>query len=57
LFLLLEGSDIILTENIVALVRQEGRTKITLRDNSVRESSFTPLTLKKRSARERLIYR
>jgi hypothetical protein len=51
LFLLLEDNDVIMMDNIVALVRCEGRTVITGRDNSVRESVFTPATLDRRSSR------
>ena len=51
MFLLLEDNDVILLENIVALVRREGRTVITFRDGKTRESAFTPLTLGRRSAR------
>ena len=51
MFLLLEDNDVILTENIVALVRREGRTVITFRDGKTRESAFTPMTLGRRSAR------
>jgi hypothetical protein len=51
LFLPLEDNDVILMDNIVALVRHKGRTVITGRDNSVRESVFTPATLGRRSSR------
>ena len=51
MLLLLEDNDVILMDNIVALVRYEGRTTITSRDNSARESVFTPATLYKRSSR------
>ena len=51
MFLLLEDSDVILMDNIVALVRHEGRTIITSRDNSARESAFTPVTIDRRSSR------
>ena len=51
LFLLLEDNDVILLDNIVVLVRHEGRTTITKRDNSARESAFTPATLDRRSSR------
>ena len=51
MFLLLEDSEVILMENIVALVRHGCRTVITGRDNSVAESVFTPATLDGRSSR------
>jgi len=51
LFLLLEDNDVILMDNIVALVRHDGRTTITNRDNSARQSVFTPATLDRRSSR------
>jgi hypothetical protein len=49
----LEDDDIILMEEVVALVRSGGRTIITLRGNSVRESGFTPATLGRRMRRSR----
>ena len=51
MFLPLEDSDVILIDDIVALVRSGGRTIITSYDNSVRESVFTPVTLDRRSLR------
>jgi hypothetical protein len=51
LFLQIEDNDVILMENIVALVRMEGRTVITLGDGGIRESSLTPPTLDRRSSR------
>jgi hypothetical protein len=51
MLLLLEDNDVILMDDIVALVRYDGRTMITCRDNSVRESVFTPATLDRRSSR------
>ena len=51
MFLPLEDNDVILTENIVALVRREGVTLITLSDGGGRESVFTPSTLGGRIAR------
>ena len=51
MFLLLEDGGVILMDNIVALVRHGGRTTITNRDNSARESAFTPATLDRRSSR------
>ena len=51
MFLLLEDNDVILLDNIIALVRCEGRTTITYRDNVARESAFTPATLDRRSSR------
>jgi hypothetical protein len=53
LFLLLEDGGVILMEKIVALVRHDGKTTITLRDNSARESAFTPMTLDRRRGRLR----
>ena len=51
MFLLLEDNEVILLDNIVVLVRHEGRTTIISRDNSARESAFTPATLDRRSSR------
>lgn len=51
MFLPLEENDVILTEKIVALVRREGVTHITLSDGGCRESVFTPATLGGRIAR------
>ena len=51
MFLLLEDNDVIRMDYVVALVRSEGRTTITLGDNSVKESVFTPATLDRRSSR------
>jgi hypothetical protein len=51
LFLLLEEDGVVLAKNIVALIRHNGRTRIVMRDNSARESRFTPATLDKRSQR------
>jgi hypothetical protein len=41
----LEYGGVILLDNVVALVRENGRTKILLSDNSVTESCFTPQVL------------
>jgi hypothetical protein len=50
-FLPLEDGEVILTEEIVALVRSGGHTAITLRGGKERESVFTPATLGKRASR------
>ena len=49
MFLLLEEDDIILLDKVTALVRGDGETAILMRDNTVRATGFTPLTLQKRS--------
>ena len=51
MFLLLEDGGVILMDNIVALIRHEGATVITRRDNSALESAFAPATLDRRSSR------
>jgi hypothetical protein len=48
LFLFLEYGGVILMDKVVALVREDGRTKILLRDNSAAESGFTPQVLEER---------
>lgn len=42
MFLFLEYGGVILMDRVVALVRENGRTKILLSDNSALESGFTP---------------
>jgi hypothetical protein len=51
LFLFLEDGNIVILENVVALVRRDGRTHITLRGGDERESGFTPLVIDRRSRR------
>jgi hypothetical protein len=51
LFLFLEYGDVILMDRIVSLVREDGRTKILLDDNSAAESGFTPQALEGRNGR------
>ena len=45
MFLFLEYGSVILMDKVVALVREDGRTKILLADNSAAESGFTPQAL------------
>ena len=49
MFLFLEDGNIVFLENVVALVRRDGGTRILLRDGEERESGFTPLTIDRRS--------
>ncbi|MDR3254244.1 MAG: hypothetical protein LBT31_01580 [Synergistaceae bacterium] len=49
MFLLLEEDDAVFLGSVTALIRGEGETAILMRDNTVRATGFTPLTLKKRS--------
>jgi hypothetical protein len=49
LFLLLEEDDIVFLDRVIALVRGDGETAIFMRDNTVRATGFTPLTLRRRS--------
>ena len=48
-FLLLEEEDIVCLERVVALVREGSETAILMRDDTVRATGFTPMTLRKRS--------
>lgn len=47
----LEDDDVVLMEHVVALVRLEGETAITMRDKTVRTTGLTPRTLSGRSLR------
>jgi hypothetical protein len=47
----LEYGGVILMERVVALVRENGRTKILTADNSAGESVFTPQALDARGKR------
>jgi hypothetical protein len=49
LFLFLEDGNVVILENVVALVRQEGGTRIVLSGGEERESGFTPLVIDRRS--------
>lgn len=49
MFLLLEDDNIVILENVVALVRMDGGTHIVLRGGHERESGFTPLVIDRRS--------
>ena len=49
MFLFLEYGGVILMDKVVALIREDGRTKVLLTDNSAAESGFTPLVLWGRS--------
>jgi hypothetical protein len=49
LFLFLGDGNIVISENVVALVRRGGRTRVVLRDGDERESGFTPLVIGRRS--------
>ncbi|MDR2780318.1 MAG: hypothetical protein LBB28_04255 [Synergistaceae bacterium] len=49
LFLFLEDDNIIILENVVALVRRDGGTRVLLRCGNERESGFTPLVIDRRS--------
>jgi ABC-type phosphonate transport system ATPase subunit len=53
MFLFLEDGGVVLTEHVVALVRLEGETAITMRDGTVRVTGLTPRTLSRRGARFR----
>jgi hypothetical protein len=46
----LEYGGVILMDRVVALVREGGRTKILLSDNSAAESGFTPRALRARNS-------
>jgi hypothetical protein len=48
-FLLLEEDDAVFLGNVTALIRGDGETAILMRDNTVRATGFTPLTLKRRA--------
>jgi hypothetical protein len=50
LFLFLEDGNIVISENVVALVRQDGVTRVVFSDGHERESGFTPLVIDRRSA-------
>jgi hypothetical protein len=50
-FLLLEEDDAVFLGNVTALIRGDGETAILMRDNTVRATGFTPLTLKRRGER------
>ena len=49
MFLFLEDDNIVILENVVSLVRRDGRTRILLRGGDERESGFTPLVIDRRS--------
>jgi hypothetical protein len=49
----LEDDDVVLTENVVVLVRLKGETEILMADRTVKTTGFTPLTLSRRGARFR----
>ena len=49
MFLFLEDGNTVILENVVALVRQDGGTRIVLRNGHERESGFTPLVIDRRS--------
>jgi hypothetical protein len=48
LFLFLEEDDIVFMEKVTALVKGDGGTAVLMRDNTVRATGFTPLTLQRR---------
>ncbi|MDR1132899.1 MAG: hypothetical protein LBL05_01980 [Synergistaceae bacterium] len=49
MFLVLEDGNVVILEQVVALVRRDGGTRIVLRYGDERESGFTPLTIDRRS--------
>jgi hypothetical protein len=49
LFLLFEDGNVALLENVVALVRQSGGTRVILSGECERKSGFTPLAIDRRS--------
>lgn len=49
MFLLLEEGDVVCLERVVALVREQNETAVLMRDDTVRATGFTPITLRKRS--------
>ena len=51
MFLPLEGNDIVYLEDVVALVRQEHRTRIIFADGTEALSGFTPQALARRLER------
>jgi hypothetical protein len=48
-FLLLEEDDMVFLDKVTALIRGDGETAILMRDDTVRATGFTPLTLQRRS--------
>jgi hypothetical protein len=52
-FLAIEDDGVILMDRVVSLVREDGKTKILMADNSALFSGFTPATLARRTAKFR----
>ncbi|MDR3322288.1 MAG: hypothetical protein LBS93_07550 [Synergistaceae bacterium] len=49
MFLILEEDDMMFLGKVTALIRGDGETTILTRDDTVRSTGFTPITLRRRS--------